>query len=488
MLYKLVDSNSFYSNDEKVARVVIPGHSINEGLVKAAAHSDIDNFVTSMLEPKSGKMYLHINAMGAGEYYGSNKNGDYFPEEQLIKHHKTFEEFGYVYRHHINKDPAKSIGKVIFAIYNHDMHRVELIAEVDRELGKDVLSRIEAGDFPFTSMACKTPYDVCSICANKAHTREEYCEHLSSQLNKLFPDGRKIMALNLAPLKFFDISIVIRPADITSSILRKVAYEGAEPCLGSADVAYAEGIDGRMEKEAETIKAAAIAKLADIVKQIDDGLVVDANPILEKVLDVPGSAAMDMMGPNSDFNQIINALAEAEISPGIGFLAQLIHQHHNPHSLEDISHQVEALVPTMSLDDIPAASMDLVPDVHNVPVSVAAKVYLTSRLMLPSSLNPEWAEKRAYYWERLSENQGPKPHYVEVPTPDRENTNQDYLLATIGAALVTKFILSALSKQKNQLKLVYGNPQVKMASQLHVVNVLLDSSATKELLRFKNRG
>lgn len=483
MLYKLVDSNSFYSNDEKVARVVIPG----DGLIKAAAHSDIDNFVTSMLEPKSGKMYLHINAMGAGEYYGSNKNGDYFPEEQLIKHHKTFEEFGYVYRHHINKDPAKSIGKVIFAIYNHDMHRVELIAEVDRELGKDVLNRIEAGDFPFTSMACKTPYDVCSICANKAHTREEYCEHLSSQLNKLYPDGRKIMALNLAPLKFFDISIVIRPADITSSILRKVAYEGLEPCLGSADVAYAEGIDGRMEKEAETIKAAAMAKLADIVKQIDDGLVVEASPILDKVLDLPSTRASAMMSAQS-FNEVINALAEAEISPGIGFLAQLIHKHHNPDSTEDITARVEALVPTMSLSDIPAKAMDLVPDVSNIPVRESAKAYLTAQWMLPSSLNPEWAEKRAYYWERLSQNQGPKPHYVEVPQPDRDNTNQDYLLATIGAALVTKFILSALSKQKNQLKLVYGNPQVKMASQLHVVNVLLDSSATKELLRFKNRG
>lgn len=487
MLYKLIDSNSFYSNDEKVARVVTPGHSIQDGLVKAAAHSDIDSFVTSMLEPKSGKMYLHINAMGAGEYYGSNKNGDYFPEEQLIKHHKTFEEFGYVYRHHINKDPAKSIGKVIFAIYNHDMHRVELIAEVDRELGKDVLSRIEAGDFPFTSMACKTPYDVCSICANKAHTREEYCEHLSSQLNKLYPDGRKIMALNLAPLKFFDISIVIRPADITSSILRKVAYEGAEPCLGSADVAYAEGIDGRMEKEAETIKAAAIAKLADIVKQIDDGLVVDANPILDQALDLPSTRASAMMSVQN-FNEVINALAEAEISPGIGFLAQLIHRHHNPDSTVDVTAQVEALVPTMSLSDIPASSVNLIPDVHNIPVSEGAKAYLTAQWMLPSSLNPAWAEKRAYYWERLQENQGPKPHFVEVPQHDRENTNTDYLLATIGAALVTKFILSALSKQKNQLKLVYGNPQVKMASQLHVVNVLLDSSATKELLRFKNRG
>lgn len=489
MIYKLVDTTSFYKEDEPVARVVVPGSfSFDEGLVKQAAHSAIEDYVNTMLKPVDGKSYLHINAMGAGEYYGSNKNGDYFPEEQLIRFHKTFEEFGYVYRHHVNKDPAKSMGKVIFAIYNMDMHRVELVAEIDNVLGKDILDRIAAGDFPFTSMACKTPFDVCSLCGNKAHTRNEYCEHLSGQLNKLLPDGRKIMAINSAPLKFFDISIVIRPADITSSVLRKVASEGADFTVGSAEVAEAEGIDASFEKKAATIKQAALSKLADLIKEIDDGLVVDCSDSLNKLLaktQDPGVQYSRKLLSVGSFNQVMNALAEENISPSIGFIAQLIHQHHNPESDEDVSAPINAAVPTLSIADIPAQSMDMVPDVYADEPSVAVR-RLVSELVPGSSLDMGAVEKRAYYWEQVNPMAEQfRPQLMSVPTPPRKNTNSDYILALIGAALVGKFILNTLSKQKNQLKLVYGNQQVKTASQLSAANVLLDSSAVSELLRFK---
>lgn len=181
--------------------------------------------------------------MGAGEYYGSNRNGDYFPEAQLIRWHKTFETSpAHLFRHHVNKDPAKAIGKVIFSYYNHRMHRVELIVEASKTLAADEYYKItELGQYPATSMACNTPFDVCSICGNKAHTRNEYCTHLTTQLNTLYPDGRKVMALNLGPLKFFDISIVIRPADITSSVLEKVAnHQGV---ISSVEAALADGVE-----------------------------------------------------------------------------------------------------------------------------------------------------------------------------------------------------------------------------------------------------
>lgn len=483
MIYKLIDTTSFYQPHEPVAKIVTPGDT--SGLTKKAAHSAIDSYIASMLTPKDGKMYLHINAMGAGEYYGSNKNGDYFPEEQLRKYHKSFEEFGYVYRHHVNKDPAKSIGKVIFAIYNEDMHRVELIAEVDKVLGKDILSRLESGDFPFTSMACKTPYDVCSICSNKAHTREEYCEHLTGQLNKLMPDGRKVMALNLATLKFFDISIVIRPADITSSILRKVA-SAVEPCIGSAEMAEIEGIGGAFIKEAETIKEAAIKKLADIVKQIEGGQVVDASPamdaILAKVVDVPATKAMSL-SKAFGFNQVMNALAEHSISPSIGVIGQLIHTHHNPESKDEVAGIINNSIGDMSINDIPSSSLELLPAVslEKAMPSVLAAVH---DLSPGSSLEIDDVEKRASYWD-LVNNLHQIPTLASVPQPDAKSTNTDYIIALIGAALVGKFILSTLSKQKNQLKLVYGNQQVKTASQISVADVLLDGAAIATLRRFK---
>ncbi len=489
MLYKLVDSASFFKDEDQLARVIVPGKAEEAGLTKSAAHSIIEDYVNNLLEPKEGKIYLHINAMGAGEYYGANKNGDYFPEAQLIQYHKTFEEHGYVYRHHINKDPAKSMGKVIFAIYNHDMHRVELIAEVDRVLGADIVDRIEAGDYPFTSMACKTPFDVCSICNNKASTRNEYCEHLSGQLNKIYPDGRKVMALNLGPLRFFDISIVIRPADITSSILRKVASEEGF-VVGSVDAAEAEGINSSIEKKAMAVKQAALSKLADIIKEIDGGHVTavanSAMEILKRTKD-PELSLISSLLEVGDINQVFNAFAEAGISPSIGFLAELIHKH-NGGMGAGIGAKVEEVLPSLSISDIPANSIDMLPEIYNdTPNPFLFKVVEEYREM--SSLHPDAVEKRAYYWEQVvPQRRIEHPHqsqYVIHNNGPAEFSATEYILALAGAALFGKFVLSALSKQKNQLKLVYGNPQEKRASYLSVGQRLLDDAATSELLKMK---
>ena len=243
------------------------------GLVKSAADSRISNFVSNLI-PEPDKVYLHILAMGAGEFYGSNRNADYFPENNLIDYHKTFETSpAHVFRNHINKNPEIALGKVICAVYNERMHRVELVVWIDKEKGYDVVQRLERGEFPATSMACKTPYDVCSICGNKAHTRQEYCEHLTGQLGRIYPDGRKVMAYNVAPLKFFDISIVIRPADVTSSVLQKVASK--ESVSGSAELAEVEGL---------TEKVAAHKKLSELVKEIEEGNVADYSDNLNEIL------------------------------------------------------------------------------------------------------------------------------------------------------------------------------------------------------------
>ena len=129
---KLLDIQSFYRPEDVTATLLFEEDG---GLTKEASAAEIDSFV-STIKPRDGFFYLHINAMGAGEYYGSNRNGDYFPEDQLIKWHKTFETSpAHVFRHHVNKDPSIAIGKVIYSYYNPRMHRVELIAEVDKIKG-----------------------------------------------------------------------------------------------------------------------------------------------------------------------------------------------------------------------------------------------------------------------------------------------------------------------------------------------------------------
>lgn len=202
---------------------------LNKGhLEKTAEHTPELKEFTNKLKPKSGKTYVLINALTSGEFYGSNRNGDFFPEVALKKFYKTFETYGHAYRHHQNKDPMKSSGKVVFSSYNPKMRRVELIVELDNVKAKDIIEKLEKGEYAATSMGVKTPADMCSICNKRSKKVSEYCDHLKYQMNKVLPDGRKVFAVNDLDLKFFDISFVIKPADATSAVMAKVA-SGSTP-------------------------------------------------------------------------------------------------------------------------------------------------------------------------------------------------------------------------------------------------------------------
>lgn len=60
---------------------------------------------------------------------------------------------------------------------------------------------------------CRVPYDECSCCGNKATSPKNYCEHLKSAMLQYIPEFKKYaFAINDHP-KFFDISVVEKPAD-----------------------------------------------------------------------------------------------------------------------------------------------------------------------------------------------------------------------------------------------------------------------------------
>lgn len=209
------------------------------------------------IQPTPGKTYILVLAMGASEFYGPNRNGDAFRESELIKTHKTFETNAHVYKSHINKDPAKSYGKVVKSFYNPDMHRVELILEIDNKKAPDIVEKVNSGRSVAVSMGCKIKYDVCSICGNKAPTRAQYCTHLRNELNNIYPDGRIVAADNPNP-KFFDISIVWRPADKTGYMLKKVASSSES---GPSSAWLAEKQAARITLAKYLNKAAEIEKL-----------------------------------------------------------------------------------------------------------------------------------------------------------------------------------------------------------------------------------
>lgn len=185
--------------------------------------------------------YVLVNALGAGEYYGSNINADWFPWNSLC--HEG-DDYGYrtflnanAFQHHKNKQPEHAFGKPVFTILNPMMKRVELIIRLDREKARiegadGIISRIDMGEFPDVSMGCKVPWDECSICSAHSKTKDDYCIHMRppEELrhlygpNRILVDGSKIFVKNIYP-RFFDISFVFIGADKTAKVMAKLAFD-----------------------------------------------------------------------------------------------------------------------------------------------------------------------------------------------------------------------------------------------------------------------
>lgn len=221
--------------------------------------SEASTWSKASIRPTPGKTYILVLAMGASEYYGPNRNGDAFRESELKKCHKTFETNAHVYKSHVNKDPAKSYGKVVRSFYNQDMHRVELVLEIDNNKAPDIVEKVNSGQSVAVSMGCRIKFDVCSICGNEAPTREDYCSHLRNELNEIYPDGRVVCADNPNP-NFFDISVVWRPADRTGYMLKKIA---SARLVGESSAWLAEKIAARKSLQRYLNKAADIEKLVN---------------------------------------------------------------------------------------------------------------------------------------------------------------------------------------------------------------------------------
>jgi hypothetical protein len=97
---------------------------------------------------------------------------------------------------------------------------------------------------------CKVPFDICSICGNKAPTRKQYCEHLKYYMARIVPElGKPAFAFNHQP-RFFDISQVLIGADRIAKTHMKVASSGiVYPSSAWLAEKMAESKEAAMEKE-----------------------------------------------------------------------------------------------------------------------------------------------------------------------------------------------------------------------------------------------
>lgn len=217
--------------------VVTPIRRAEDSHLKLASRSDLMPKVAEFIRdirPDPRYRYVLINALGAGEKWGSNKNGDWFPEAAL-RHdgddygYRTFLKAG-VYKHHVNKDKTKSAGDVVLSEYNPDMHRVELIVRFDGSKDPDVVRMIDDGQLFPVSMGCRVPSDFCSICGHESRTTADYCSCLTEDpgMNGVTEEGKRAFAINLQP-HFFDISRVLVGADRTARSYGKIASHGDYP-------------------------------------------------------------------------------------------------------------------------------------------------------------------------------------------------------------------------------------------------------------------
>jgi hypothetical protein len=219
--------------------------------------------------PEPGKTVVLVIGLGDHETYGANRNGDGFPsrpvkgkidpDEVLTKHYQSYDK-AHVFEHHVNNDPAKAIGRVKKAFWNPAMRRVELVEDFDNAKAPHLLEKIANGEYGAKSMGCRIKYDVCTNCGNKAKTRADYCDHLKYAMSRVDPNsGIQNAALNPSP-DFFDSSWVIRPADRTGFMMKKVAKAYPyELKLGGYE--FAELVTDLQQKAADLGKAADIEKI-----------------------------------------------------------------------------------------------------------------------------------------------------------------------------------------------------------------------------------
>ena len=125
----------------------------------------------SELRPEKGMAYIHLIATGDQETYGLNRNGDGFPKAANEERHHTFVTNAHAYKHHVNKDPKIASGSVKVSAYNPDMCRTELIVGVREDKWAQSLEKLASGKLAPVSMACRVPYDECTLCKTAAKTR-----------------------------------------------------------------------------------------------------------------------------------------------------------------------------------------------------------------------------------------------------------------------------------------------------------------------------
>lgn len=251
----LSDENFLSEGESRIVSLYADGSRvevddrIGRPRVKTAASEEALHEVAK-IKPVPGRVYALVIGLGSTEFWGFNNNGDSFPENALLGltpddvsmsyfdryakrlpsswGYRTFMK-AHVFEEHKNSNPKYAIGGIHATFWNPRMHRVENLIWVDRLKGKRWAEKFDNGENVGTSMACKIPFDRCSICGNMASRKSEYCGHLkigspAYELRQIRKDGTPVVMINDFP-EFFDESCVAVPAAPEAMTIMKVASQ-----------------------------------------------------------------------------------------------------------------------------------------------------------------------------------------------------------------------------------------------------------------------
>jgi hypothetical protein len=401
------------SGDTAATAVLSPGMEVGQ------YSDDLRAFIDN-LTPDPAFLYLLVIALGASEFWGPNKNGDAFPEKELIRYYPTFYE-AKVYKYHINKDTNHNFGDVVFAGWNPRMKRVELVLALDRKKLPDEVKKAEEGTPVSVSMGTKVVCEFCSVCGNKARRLPDRCDHLKYHMNKVLEDGRKVYAINHKP-NFFDISIVLRPAEEIAYSLKKVASDGAENVDDNQD-------DMPREKpvESECQDWEAFAGYEVLAKAIVPFMETMERPIPTNVIDNISRYPLEKVCCTATALGIVFKPEEwqrvALIQAGLKELADEL----------DTEHIVAAYPDTQPIKIASFLDQDL----YDENIAEQLKPYIEAR----SIINPMWARRLG----GLTKIAATAPGYM--PPPKKTYSEADVLFPIGGGYLAYRFLLGRSARE-----------------------------------------
>lgn len=323
-MIKLVNSSDFNFDDITTRPLQVWSGGIDFGnFSKTASSSRIKDMISKLAFDKD-HTYAHVLAVGDTETTGPNRNADGF-SGNWNKTAKDHFLTGHMFKHHKNTSPELSVGKVALAEYNEDMGRIELITALDNKKCAEEVQKLNKGEDIAVSMGAKVAYDVCSICDKHSKSPAEYCDHMKKMAGKVLEDGRQVYVDNPDP-RYFDISIVHRPADRVAFSFRKIAGSG-DFFVSSVELAKQAGLADKDFAASYDLKILSVLrKLAAMEKELSGLMSSDKtqqlSAIIPKSNDKTSKATGDLVKEN--MKDVVAALAEDKCLLGLPEFVTLI--------------------------------------------------------------------------------------------------------------------------------------------------------------------